>query len=116
MSDMSLRVFYSLEPDDLQSLICRASECNSSFDSSVDFWLTFLRILYQSFNFFCVSDALIYVQTLINFNLRSYTLKHILVYPLVLQYFVIIKTLEALYKSIFFSTRVFLMLLYMFRP
>jgi len=40
---------------------------------------------------------------LINFNLWSRTLEHILVYPIVIQCLVIIKTLETLYKTHFVS-------------
>jgi hypothetical protein len=44
--------------------------------------------------------SLMHVQTLLNFNIWSCILEHILVYPTVFQY-VIIKTLEELYKDNF---------------
>jgi hypothetical protein len=105
-SDVSFRVFYSSQSDDLQILI-------SSLWVQLFFWskmLTsdwpFFRSSTKSFNFSCASVALIYVQTLINFNLWSYTLKHILAYLIVLQYFVIFKTLKTLYKTNFVPTNV----------
>jgi len=55
----------------------------------------------KSSNFSCSFDAFIHVQTLLNFNIWSCILEHILTYLIVLQYFVIIKTLEELYKSNF---------------
>jgi len=58
----------------------------------------------KSSNFSCSFDAFIHVQTLLNFNIWSCILEHILTYLIVLQYFVIIKTLEELYKSNFVLT------------
>jgi len=63
--------------------------------------LTFLQIFYHSLLAF---DALIHVQILLNFILWSCTLEHILTHPIFLQYFVIIKTLEELYKTNFVPT------------
>lgn len=68
------------------------------FWSFVDFWVTFLQIFYRVFSFSYAYDVIIYVQTLINFNLWSCTLKHISAYPIVLHYFVINKTSRTLYK------------------
>jgi len=45
----------------------------------------------------------IHAQTLLKLNLWSCTLEHILAYLIVLKYFVIIKTLEELYKLILFQ-------------
>jgi len=68
----------------------------------VEFWLTFLQIFWL---ISCACDTLIHVQTLFNFNLWFCTLEHILANPIVLQYFVIIKTLEKLYKNQICSNR-----------
>jgi len=45
--------------------------------------------------------SLMHFQTLLNFNIWSCILEHILTYPIVFQYFVIIKTLQELYKDNF---------------
>jgi len=95
----SLWVFCSSESDAYLQLL-------SSFFliQGVDFWFTFLQIFYHSlFSFSCASDILIHVHNIFNFNLCSCTLEHILANPIVFQYFVIIKTLEELYKPIFFQ-------------
>jgi len=87
-------------------MISSASErCPFLLIQWVDFWLTFHHIFYHSLlSFSCVSDALILAQYFDRYICWSCTLEQILVYPIVLQYFVMIKTLEELYKTFLVPT------------
>ena len=66
----------------------------------VEFWLTFYHCL---LSFSCASDALIYIQYFDGYIIWSCTLEQKLVYSIIIQYFVIIKTLEQLYKQLLFQ-------------
>ena len=117
----SLKVFWSLkvfqvwwyllslmrfsEYDDLHIVRWCQSFAEVSFlIQDVDFWLTFLPIFYRGLlSLFCASDALIHVNYLVEYIIWSCTLEQILVYPIVLQYFVIFKTFEELYKRLLFQ-------------
>jgi hypothetical protein len=99
-------MMWPLEPSKsyiLQSLMKIFSFWVTSF-----FWskvLTYVCPFFRSSTSLLASLALlislIHVHTLLSFNIWSCILEHILAYPIVFQYFVIIKTLEKLYKDNF---------------
>jgi len=104
-----LSLLRSYEYDDLHIVWwCKSlayERCHFLLIQDIDFWLIFFEIFYHSLlSFFGAYDALIHVQYNDGCIIWYCTLKQISVYLIVLQYFVIIKTLEELHKTLLVPT------------